>query len=141
MSAKRLFVSLSTILLMLCATTAFVAAQTSTSAFISGTVTDPTGASVPGATVLLTQTGTGETAKVVSDGVGHYVFPAVKPADYSLNFSATGFQTSIVQQFHVEVQRSYTLDMPLKVGRANETIEVTDVATAELQTTNATVGT
>src|SRR5260370_24165469 len=133
---------LSAILLALfVATSILLPAQTATSGLVSGTITDPTGAMVPGTTIVLTQHGTNAQSKATSDAVGHYVFPAVDPADYTVAFSANGFQTTVVQQLHVEVQRSYTLSMALKLGRASETIEVADVPTAELQTTNSTIGT
>src|SRR5205085_3331836 len=83
---------------------------------------------------------TNATTKTTSDSVGHYAFPAVDPSDYSLSMTASGFQTTLVPDFHVEVGKSYSFNMALKVGRAAETVEVTDVATAELQTTNSTVG-
>jgi hypothetical protein len=115
-------------------------AQTSTTALISGTITDQTGAAIPGAQIALTQRNTGSEAKTVSDAVGHYVFPAVDPNDYTLNIAAQGFQNTVVQNVHVEVGRSYNFSLALKVGGTSQTVEVTDVAAAELQTTNSTIG-
>jgi len=127
--------------LLVCLLGSFTSAQTATSGLISGIVSDPSGAVIPGATVTLRERGTGAQARVQTDAVGHYVFPVVYPSDYTLAFSATGFQTSVVQQVHVEVQKSYTYNMALHVGESSQTIEVTEVAAAELQTTSATVGT
>src|SRR5260370_33668407 len=132
---------LSAILLALfVATSILLPAQTATSGLVSGTITEPPGAMVPGTTIVLTQHGTTPKSKATSDAVGHYVFPAVDPADYTVAFSANGFQTTVVQQLHVEVQRSYTLSMALKLGRASETIEVADVPPADYQPRNSTSG-
>ncbi|MBV9145567.1 MAG: carboxypeptidase regulatory-like domain-containing protein, partial [Acidobacteria bacterium] len=118
-----------------------VHAQSSTTGLVTGVVTDSTGAVVPGATVTLSQSGTNVQTKTVSDSVGHYVFPAVTPSDYSMTFSAPGFQNTVVNQLHVEVLKSYNVNMTLTVGRTTDTVTVNEVApTAELQTTSATVG-
>ena len=122
-------------------TAAFLQGQTSTAGLITGVVTDSTGAVVPGAMVTLNQAGTNLQTKTVSDSIGHYVFPAVTPSDYSITFSATGFQTTVVNELHVEVLKSYNVNMALKVGRTSDTVTVSEAApTAELQTTSATVG-
>ena len=116
-------------------------AQTSTAGLVTGVVSDTTGAVVPGATVTMTQADTNLQTKTVSDAIGHYVFPAVTPSDYSITFTATGFQTTVVNRLHVEVLKSYTVNMALKVGTTSETVTVSEAApTAELQTTSATVG-
>src|SRR5579884_1389469 len=115
-------------------------AQTATTGLVSGIVTDPSGAVVVGATVTLEQKGTNVKTTTVSDSVGHYVFPAVNPDDYSVTFVANGFQRSVVNQLHVEVLKSYTVNMALSVGNTADTVTVTEVPTAELQTTSASVG-
>ena len=115
-------------------------AQTATSGLVSGLISDPSGAVIAGASITLEQRGTNVRTSTVSDGAGHYVFPAVHPSDYSVTFSAKGFQTTVIQSLHVEVQKGYTLNMTLQVGNASTTVEVTDAPIAELQTTSATVG-
>lgn len=117
-----------------------VHAQSSTAGLISGVVTDPSGAVIPGATITLEQIGTNVITKTVSDSKGHYVFPAVDPSQYTLSFSATGFQKFVISEVKVEVLKSYTENMQLKIGNAQSVVTVTESATAELQTTSATVG-
>lgn len=127
-------------LLMGAVATLTLQAQTATTGLVSGVVTDTSGAVVVGATVTLEQHGTNVRTTTVSDSVGHYVFPAVDPNDYTVTFVANGFQKSVVNQLHVEVLKSYTVNMALNVGSAAETVTVTEVPTAELQTTSAAVG-
>jgi Carboxypeptidase regulatory-like domain len=118
-----------------------LAAQSASTALISGAVTDPSGAIVVGASVTLVDHGTGvaQVAKTGKDG--RYVFPAVNPGDYSLNFTAQGFTTTIVNELHVEVQKNYTVNMSLTLGSTSQTVSVSEASNAaELQTTTATVG-
>src|SRR5579864_472720 len=115
-------------------------AQSATTGLISGTVTDPSGAIVAGASVTLSQRTTNATQSTLTDSAGRYVFPAVNPSDYTLTFSAKGFENAVTNELHVEVLKSYTINITLQVGAANQTVTVTDVETAELQTTSATVG-
>src|SRR6185437_4467407 len=115
-------------------------AQSATTGLISGTVTDPSGAIVAGASVTLSQRTTNATQSTLTDSAGRYVFPAVNPSDYTLTFSAKGFENAVTNELHVEVLKSYTINITLQVGAASQTVTVTDVETAELQTTSATVG-
>jgi len=59
-------------------------AQTIVTGGFSGTITDPTGATVPGATLTLTSNTTGDTYSAVSSSTGAYVFSLLKPGDYRL---------------------------------------------------------
>jgi hypothetical protein len=116
-------------------------AQTATTGLVAGVVTDPSGAVVPGVTVSLEQQGTASIQKTVSDKVGRYVFPAVSPGDYTVRFSQKGFRDAVVNELHVQVLKSYTVNVSLIIGSASQTIVVSQVPQAELQTTTATVGT
>ena len=137
-SASRLLGAF--LLFLLVVSPSLLPAQTATSGLVSGVVTDPSGAVIAGASITLEQHGTNSRTNTVSDAAGHYVFPAVHPSDYTATFSANGFQTTVIQLVHVEVQKGYTLNMTLQVGSASSTIEVTDAPIAELQTTSATIG-
>jgi hypothetical protein len=116
-------------------------AQTATSGLVSGVVKDASGAVVPGASVTVREHNTGVTQTTQTDAVGRYVLAAVTPGDYSVEFSATGFQRAVVSQLHVEVLKAYTVNMVLQVGQATQTVQVTAAPVADLQTTTATVGT
>ena len=141
MSGKRPLVVLATLLsLVVVLAPISLRAQSATTGLISGVVSDPSGAVVTGAQVTLVQHGTNAEQTTVTDSVGRYVFPAVTPDDYTLKFSATGFAGTVVNDVHVEVLKAYTINMALKVGASTETVTVTEAPTAELQTTDATVG-
>jgi len=116
-------------------------AQTATTALLTGVVSDQSGAVVANATITLVQQGTNVEQTTVSDAAGRYVFPALVPSDYIAKFAAKGFQVTVVNDLHVEVGKSYTVNTTLKIGEASQTVTVTEVPTAELQTTNSTIGT
>lgn len=115
-------------------------AQSATTGSISGVVSDASGAVIPGSNVTLEQIGTNTVTKTVADAQGYYVFPAVSPSDYRLSFSAKGFETVIVNDIKVEVLKSYTQNVQMKIGSTQTTLTVTEAPTAELQTNSATIG-
>ena len=114
--------------------------QSATTGIVSGVVTDPSNAVVVGAKVTLAQQGTNLTQNTVTDSVGRYVFPAVRPGSYTLTVSASGFKTSTIPQVDVEIMKGYTENVTLAVGQASQTVEVTSAPGAELQTSDATIG-
>lgn len=81
------------LLVMLAITAAAGFAQTSTSR-ISGTVTDPSGAVVPGATVTATNEATGVAQTQVSSEGGLFSFPSMTPGKYTIKVELTGFKTA-----------------------------------------------
>ena len=116
-------------------------AQSTTGGSVGGVVVDPSNAVIVGARITLESHGTNVVLKTVTDATGRYSFPVVPPGDYTLTTSQAGFQTSVVSQVHIDVSGSYTYNFTLKVGQASQTVEVTSVPGAELQTTNASIGT
>jgi carboxypeptidase family protein len=138
--AFRLFVATIPVLLLIFATTGLYG-QTATTGLISGTVTDASGASVPSATVEVTNTATGSMQKQSVNSSGQFVFPNVIPGEYTLKVTAQGFRTASVAGLRVEVTKSYVQDVKLEVGQLAETIEVTAEAKAELQMVDSTIGT
>ena len=105
---------------------------------INGTVTDSTGAAVPGATVTLIETKTGQVTTVMSHGDGLYVFPSVHPAEYKLDVDGSGFQKYEQSSITVLADQSLTLNVTLKVGSATETITV-EAVSAQINTTTGGV--
>ncbi|PYT80156.1 MAG: hypothetical protein DMG40_13410, partial [Acidobacteria bacterium] len=128
-------------LCMLSAFSVAISAQTASSGLVTGQVTDPSGAAVPGATVTLVAAKTSVLLTATTDSDGRYVFSSVEPGDYTVRVSRAGFQTAVVGGLHVEVLKSITANAKLTIGQPSETIEVTAAAGAQLQTTTATVGT
>lgn len=106
---------------------------------VNGTVTDLSGAVIPGATVTLTDEGTNVAQTVKSSASGDYVFEAVNPGVYTLKAEAPGFQQFISTGIHVHIQQNPTVDAKLTVGEVAQKVTVTAAAPL-LQTQNASVG-
>jgi hypothetical protein len=108
---------------LLTACTPFVVAQAAGTASVQGTVTDPTGAAVPNANVILTNTGTHTARSSITDASGVYALPNVPVGAYSLTVTAPGFE-GFTQTGVLEVGNNISIDPHLKVGSASEHVEV-----------------
>ncbi len=108
-------------------------------ATISGTVTDPSGAVVPGASVEVREKGTGAISRTTSDGAGQYVVPFLLPGDYSITVKAAGFQTLNRSNITLQAQEHPIINLQLTVGSANQTVTVTTQAPL-LNQDNASIG-
>ncbi|HEY4010248.1 MAG TPA: TonB-dependent receptor [Acidobacteriaceae bacterium] len=106
---------------------------------ISGAVTDPSGAVIPNAQVVVKEIHTGTTNKTKSDATGQYVVPFLLPGDYTITATAQGFETLTHSGITLEAQAHPIVDLHLKVGNTGETVEVTTNAPL-LDQTNASVG-
>ncbi len=115
----------------------YAAAQNST-ATIVGTVTDNTGASIPNATVTLTNNGTGEKRTAQSTGSGDYSFGELKPGTYTVEVKETGFKTFVVPSFTVAAADRAREDAKLEVGSEAQTVQVT-AQTPALQTDTSNI--
>jgi hypothetical protein len=111
------------ILLALASITAF--AQTTGSATLRGSVKDPAGAIIRGATVTLSNTRTKEERKTTTSDEGTYVFAAVTPGEYSLKVEAPGFKTSELSKVALETSTTRALDVIAEIGQPTETVTVT----------------
>jgi hypothetical protein len=98
-------------------------AQTAGTASVQGNVVDPSGASVPNATVTLTHTETGTSRTTVSDANGLYSLPNVPVGPYSLSVASPGFG-GFTQTGILEVGNNVQINPVLKVGSATEHVEV-----------------
>ena len=105
---------------------------------IVGTVTDPSGASIAGASITLTDPATGVTREEKTNAQGYYVLPSLKPTVYSLSVSANGFTTATQTDVRLLADQTATLNISLKIGQAAETVLVT-AETPQINTTNATM--
>ena len=105
-----------------------VHAQTSTGA-ISGTATDPTGAKVAGATVTITNEGTGVSSTLTTDGGGFYSAEGLGVGDYTIKVSKPGFEENVTSGIHIDPGQRRADNVVLKVG--SETARVTVSATAQ----------
>ena len=93
-------------------------------ATLRGTVTDPQGAVIPGATVTVTNPSTGitKTAKTLADG--SYQVPALPPGTYNVTVEGTGFAKEVAKGIQVSVGQVFIYDAHMKIGSASEIIEV-----------------
>jgi hypothetical protein len=126
--------------LLLCLTSAAFGQATSSSS-ISGVVTDQQGAAIPGTEVKLIDPSTTTTLTASANEAGRYIFLNVLSGKYSLTFTKTGFSVYRVDALEVEVGAVLTVNANLQIGATTTTVEVTATSGAELQTTNASVGT
>src|SRR5438105_4592913 len=121
---------------------ASVRAQTASSGSVTGQVSDPQGAIVPGADVTLTDSTTRSALTTTTNDAGRYNFPVVNPGIYELVVSKQGFKTAKFSTQRVSIGAVSTINVALEVGALTETVVVTSApAGTELQTANATVGT
>src|SRR5215467_2288777 len=104
---------------------------------IQGTVTDPNGAVVPGATVTITSKATGRASKLTSSGSGGYASGALQPGEYEVRIEAKGFQTQVMT-LTVQVGNVATSNARLSLGKGSEVVEVTGSAVT-VNTEQATV--
>lgn len=101
-----------------------VFAQSLTTGGVVGTVTDPSGAAVPNATVTLKNQATGATQTVTSNATGAYRFSLLNPGTYNVSAAAPGFQGG-QQAFVVAVGQDNTVNLRLQVASSSQTVEVT----------------
>lgn len=113
--------------------------QASSSSDAVGRVTDPTGASVAGATVHLINNATGAERVARTNDNGDWSIPNLPPANYRVRIEKPGFKTSTIPSMDVEIGKASDRDTVLSIGSANETVEVTSLP-PQLQTQEATVG-
>ena len=113
---------LSVILLLLCPLA--LRAQ-STYGALSGTVVDPSGAAVVGASATLTNVGTSEKQTQMTGETGLYAFVNLNPGQYRLSIEKTGFKRVNRENIVIQVQQTTRLDVALTVGQVNETVNVT----------------
>lgn len=113
--------------------------QTATTGTVVGTVTDPRGAVVPGASVHLKNLATNVSQSTKTTEAGQYTFPNLPPGRYEISVRAPGFRTAVLT-VTVEVAKSTLVDIALVVGEVTEVVEVTPIAGPELQTIDSAVG-
>jgi len=97
-------------------------------ATLSGTVMDPSGAAIVRAQLSVTNRDTGVNRAVVTDSAGFYSVPNLQPGNYDVTVTATGFATSKELDIQLTVGAQQVLNVPLKLGVANQTILVESAA-------------
>src|ERR1043166_3558591 len=107
---------------------------------INGTVTDPTGAVIPGAKLTLVNVDTGSQREDVADSQGRYIFSQVQPGNYHLTAKAAGVHDVIVNDIRLLVNTPATVNVSFeKVGTIATAIAVSAEA-VQVNTTDASLG-
>ncbi len=113
-----------------------IGAQVRTTGQLSGTVVDSSGGVVAGATVTLTQATTGFSQTASTNESGLYLFPALQAGTYQLRVAAKGFSDALLNEVVVGAARTTDMKVELKVGQANQTVEVSTQGEVLETTTN-----
>jgi len=105
---------------------------------LTGTVTDSSGAVIPGASVTATNTATNVSASTVTTEGGFYAIPALQPGTYKVRVELTGFKAYEQSQVVIAAATTVRVDAKLEIGQISESVEVTSSA-ARLQTENSKI--
>ena len=106
---------------------------------ILGTVTDSSGAAIPGAAVVVTNTGTNALFRAQTDAQGFYTVPSIPTGHYSVAADAAGFKKTVRSGITIEVEKRAQVDITLQVGTLSESVEVVGEAPL-VDTASATQG-
>ena len=107
---------------------------------ITGLISDPTGARLAGASLVITNRATNTSIAVSTTGTGEYNAPNLAPGVYRVEISAPGFKRFVQERVVLTAAGTVRLDAELQVGQVTETVEVTtDIA--QLQTETAKIST
>ncbi len=106
---------------------------------ILGTVTDPSGAVIPGATVTAKNLATNETRTFTTETDGFYRFSALLSGNYSITATAPSFRTATVSNLVLTVNTQVRADITMELGNVNEKVNV-EATTPQLQTNTAAMG-
>lgn len=110
------------------------------SASVAGTVTDTTGAVIPGASVVLLNVERGSEQEVSTNEAGNYAYPDITPGNYTVRVSSEGFQTREVTDLQVQVGQRAAVNVELEVGQVTEVVTV-EAAAVLLETESNAIGT
>ena len=114
-------------------------AQNNLNQQIAGVVTDPSGASLPNASVTVTEAGTGLTRKVSTNATGNYSVPDLPVGKYRVTCEAPGFKQHVVDNNALNTNVSIQVDCKLQIGSQSESVTIQADA-AVVETTNGDLG-
>src|SRR5262249_35713781 len=134
---RKLIVATIALLCLVLSSQAF--AQTS-NANLGGTVSDASGAFIPGVTVTATNTATGIVTSVFSNEAGAYQFASLQTGTYSVNAELPGFRTQTYSNVTLGVSQQVRLNFTLQVTGVTQSVEVTEAADTLIATTSSSVG-
>src|SRR5215475_10871770 len=108
---------------------------------LAGTVTDPSGSVVRGATVTATSLSTGALRVATTNDQGYFLLPTLQAGEYKLSISLAGFANFLVDRVVVAVGQTANVEARLKIASASETVQVSGAdAAAAVELQDASVG-
>ena len=107
---------------------------------ILGSVSDSSGAAIPGASVTIKNLGTGLTRTVVTQDDGSYAAPELPIGNYSVTVEKAGFKIGVVSGVNVEVSKDSRVDLTLQPGQVTQTVEVQGEELPLVESTSNTLG-
>jgi hypothetical protein len=110
-----------------------------TTATLSGTVSDPQGAVVPGATVTVKDTDTGQQRQAQTNESGYYRVTSLPPGNYEVRVERQGFSAEIRGGVKLTVAQDAVLDVSLGLSGVKEAVQVNESGVAQVETANATM--
>ncbi len=119
---SRAVVLLAALTLLLSVGRAFAQSGTST---IKGSVTDQTGAAVPGATVTISNPETGFSRSTTTNNEGSYQFPAISPATYQLAVEAGNFKKAVNNSVQATIDSTAIINIQMEPGDVTAVVDVT----------------
>lgn len=135
MNRKRVFAAFLAFLI----SATMIVAQSSFTAAVRGVVSDPSGASIQGAKVIVVEADRNVNHPVMTDEAGRYALTALPPGNYRLTVEAPGFKKDQTDTFALAVQQQATFNFKLEVGDISTSVSVESRA-ALLNTTISTLG-
>src|SRR6202521_4239900 len=126
---RKLFVPAA---LLLCTVLSVCAFGQTTNATLGGTVSDASGALIPGVTVTATNTATGIVITVVSNESGAYQFASLQTGTYKVTAELPGFQTAAYDNVALGISQQVRLNFTLQVGSVAQAVEVTVAADTQI---------
>src|SRR3954468_16290920 len=126
-------------LTLLCVLTGLPVLGQSFTAGIGGTISDPSGAGVPGVRLTATNLATNTKIEAVADDAGRYLVPNLPPGDYRLEAVASGFKKFLQSGISLAVGQQARIDFALAVGELTESVTV-EGTLAAVDTSTSTIG-
>ena len=108
-------------------------------ATLSGTVADPSGAVLPNAQVIVHSLSTGLDRVIMTDGAGIYVAPSLQPGDYKVSATAPGFSMDTIEKVTLDVDMKVTVNLKLSLASTGATVEV-ESTISQIEASTITVG-
>lgn len=107
-------------------------------ASIYGSIFDSSGAAVPKAAVIATNSKTGVSQSTVSNDAGTYIFPSLQPGEYSVAGEAAGFRKTVSEHILLDVSSKISLNLKLEVGTATETVTI-EATSSPIEAVNTSI--